>query len=135
MKDLRNDLSPPVQKINPAVLDVKSAFFRLLKRLMHEPEVAAVIELPDTASLREYAGIRQRGAGTVFSETGRIYYQGVGRERLKNAVCLLRFRRKVIFRFSIRGNLSEQFFNCLKPAGRPVGHDKPSGLFFLSENI
>lgn len=59
MENLGNDLSPAVEKIDPAVLYIEIACFLLLKSLMHKTQITAIIEFPDKAVFWKNTVIRQ----------------------------------------------------------------------------
>ena len=68
-------LSPAVYKVDPTVLDMQVFGFLLDKSLVHEEQVASVVDFPDKTVFREFYCIGKRGTRSVFSETCGIYYK------------------------------------------------------------
>src|SRR5688500_8897729 len=85
-KHVGDDASPTVQKIDPAILDLKVARLLLCLRLLEEDEIASVVEFPNQPMLGEERRLRQRRAGRVLSKAGGVHDERAWRELRQNGV-------------------------------------------------
>src|SRR5918999_3741843 len=88
VEHLGDHLAPTVEEVAPPVVELESTVLLLSPRLLEEPEVAAVVQLPDEAALRERGVVGDRRAGCVLAEPRRVDDERAGRERLEQGVVL-----------------------------------------------